>query len=120
MQELVSRRTRRLFRSLRSWTRSALPDTFLPVPLFAQAADVVVHFLGGVAVKAGKAACVVLHPVFWAWAQDKPAAVLAYREAIPRSEAELAEQVGRQGYLVLAAYRAHGFVLSRRNTVQGR
>ena len=56
----------------------------------------------------------VLYPVFGASPEDEARALPPYGQPVPGAKTELPQEVGRQGYLVLAAYGAHRFFILAR------
>jgi hypothetical protein len=61
------------------------------------------------------------NPVPRAGAQHQASALPAYSEAVSGTQAQLAQQVGRQGYLIFAAYCAHdGLILAVNNILYRR
>src|SRR5581483_827889 len=108
MMALVSRTKRRL---LLSASRPASPGPLYlrgAGALVPQVLQVSVYFLPGPAVKAAEAAGVVPDPVPGPAAQDYAVSVPAYGQAVSGPQAHVPQHVGREGYLVFAAYGGHG------------
>ena len=113
MKALVSRRNCLLVLRRRACVRLGLL-TFVFGPFAPQPSNVSIGLAGVPAVHAGKASGVVPDPVLWPGPEDQPSAIAANREPVSGAKAEFTEQMGWQGYLVLAAYGTRGFLRAAR------
>ena len=107
MKTFVSRRSWRLLPS----RFSARPSPFYPLVSFgvlAQLLHVRVYFFTIAPIEPGEAASVVIYPVFGPWYQHERVSFPPNGQLIPRPDTQLSQDLNRQGYLVLAAYSAHG------------
>jgi hypothetical protein len=68
----------------------------------------------------GQAAGVILDPVLRTGPQDQPATLTADSQAVSRLQAQLTQQMGGQGYLVLAAYGTHGSIFLAAGKIDSR
>src|SRR5438874_13747501 len=120
MTAFVSRRNCLLVLSRRAWVRPFLL-AFAFVPLLPQLTQISVGFGGVAAVNASKAAGVIGYPILRASSENKAGTLALYGQPVAGADAQLAKQVGGQGYLVLAADGAHGFfAFARRGKIRGR
>src|SRR3990172_8985647 len=111
MKALVSRSSRwPLFSNSCSFS-SGPPGRGLTPPFVAKLANIGVHLLHRLPVEAASAAGVVAHPVFGTGTQHQPVALAGHGQAVAGAEPQLTQEMGRQSYLVLAAYGGHSWVL---------